>query len=74
MTTTDNSTVYNNPTEHIGQIAQSEISVSLTSSMIFDVTNTSTHKVNFSAAVIDMNGTLNLVEIGYKSSEHTHHS
>ena len=38
MTTTDNST-YNNPSilEHIGQIAQSEMSVSLTSSMIFDV-------------------------------------
>ena len=48
MTTTDNGT-YNNPTEQIGQIANTEMAVTLTSSMIFDVTDTSTHKVKFQA-------------------------
>ena len=46
MTTTDNGT-YNNPTEHAGQISNAEMAVSLPASMIFDVTNTSTHKVKF---------------------------
>ena len=46
MTTTDNGT-YNNPTEQAGQIANTEMAVSLPASMIFDVTNTSTHKVKF---------------------------
>ena len=46
MTTTDNSS-YNNPTEQVNQISQSEHGTSLTSSMIFDVTNTTTHKVKF---------------------------
>tara|TARA_R100001163_G_C5039236_1_gene177730 strand:+ start:739 stop:1293 length:555 start_codon:yes stop_codon:yes gene_type:complete len=46
MTTTDNSS-YNNPTEQAGQIANAEMAVTLPASMIFDVTNTSTHKVKF---------------------------
>ena len=59
MTTTDNSS-YENPTEHLGQIANSQMAVSLTSSMIFDVTNTSTHKVKFQvhtrSANVNVNG------------------